>query len=121
MSSGERSNANGMEGFLPVDLRSYLVSIVGRGHVVSDHFERHFIHLFWMECYVCRAPLHKVVLDNELFQDEAEVAVHHQLSIEGISVIVSNNLAGAPPMQCAPPLELVDGDEGDDTQVAIVT
>lgn len=40
-------------------------------------------------------PLHKVRLDCDLFQGEAALAVHPTLPIEGVSVILGNNLAGA--------------------------
>lgn len=40
-------------------------------------------------------PLHKVSLDCELFAGEAALAVRPALPIEGVSVILGNDLAGA--------------------------
>ncbi len=43
---------------------------------------------------VLHVPLHKVMLDCNLFQHEAALAVHPAFPIEGVAVILGNKLAG---------------------------
>ncbi len=43
---------------------------------------------------VLHVPLHKVILDCDLFQGEAALAVRPALPIEGVAVILGNKLAG---------------------------
>ncbi len=43
---------------------------------------------------VISVPLHKIVLRSDLIQGEVEVAVRFCLPVEGVHVILGNNLAG---------------------------
>lgn len=57
-------------------------------------------HLFRLESYthlrnVLLVPLHNVMVDRELFQGEAKLAVCQELVMLGIAVILCNDLAGA--------------------------
>lgn len=59
-----------------------------------------FTHLFRLESYphlrnFLLVPLHKVMVDHELFQGEAKLAVRQELVILGIAAILCNDLAGA--------------------------
>ncbi len=42
---------------------------------------------------VISVPLHKIVLHSDLIHGEVEVAVHSCLPVEGVQVILENNLA----------------------------
>lgn len=62
-----------------------------------------FVSVWGMDLAISWVPLHKVMLDCELFQGEAKLAVHPELPIEGISVILGNDLAGAHVWADVPP------------------
>ncbi len=49
-----------------------------------------------MDLNVLLVPLHKVMLQCDLFQVEAELAVRPTLPIQGVSIILGYNLVGAP-------------------------
>lgn len=53
-----------------------------------------FIPVRGMGLNVLSVPLHRVVIDCDLFQGEAALAVRPALPIEGVSLILGNKLAG---------------------------
>lgn len=57
---------------------------------------------------VLSVPLHKIVLHSNLIQGEVEVAVRSCLPVEGVQVILGNNLAGERVWQNTTPNSVVN-------------
>ncbi len=60
----------------------------------NDSYTGNYVLIRGIGLNVISVPLHKIVLHSDLIQGEVEVAVRSCLPVEGVQVILGNNLTG---------------------------